>query len=90
MGDNDVHIITTLYDIQNALGRIEANGTTTKELIEKHVVDDKASFATIEAKVDTLRLSHAKQKGIMTALGVIGSGLGAGVGYLVERYVRGP
>jgi hypothetical protein len=90
MGENDVHIITTLYDMQNALGRIEANGTSTKELIEKHVAEDKATFITITASLDSLKLSHAKQKGFLTALGTGVSLVGAGLGYLVEHYVKGP
>jgi hypothetical protein len=89
MGDSDVHIITTLYDMQNALGRIEANGISTKELIEKHVAEDKSTFITITDSVDVLKISHAKQKGFMSALGLVGTTVGAGVGYLIERYIRG-
>lgn len=70
-------------DIQRTLGRIEQKVDGNLQWMTKHVADD----AKVADAVIALQVSHAKQRGFMSALGVVGSVLGAGIGYLVERWV---
>ena len=68
-----------------ALGRIEQKVEDTKSSLVQHAQDDKAMAVDIR----TIQLRLAKQRGFMTALTSVGSVVGAGVGYLVERWITG-
>jgi hypothetical protein len=78
-----------LMEIQRSLGRIEAKADAFSAALAQHASDDKATFKHLFENVEVLKLASAKQKGALTVLGVFGSMLGAGVGYLVERFIRG-
>lgn len=74
-----------LYQIQNSLGRIEQKIDSHIDNFRKHEEEDRAA----RAELDKLRLGSARQKGFITALTTVGSVLGAGIGYLIERVTIG-
>jgi hypothetical protein len=85
----EVHVITTLYDIQKALGRIEQKVDDSRAWQDTHATEDKTNFAVLDASLENIKLAGAKQKGFLTAVGGIAAVLGSGVGYLVEHYIVG-
>ncbi len=72
-----------------ALGRIEQKIDSAAGSLVQHVADDKVVAKALFERIEVLQLSHAKQKGALTVLGTVGSMLGAGVGYLIERWTLG-
>lgn len=78
-----------LMDIQRALGRIEAKTDVYASSLTQHVADDKVVAKALFERIETLQLASAKQKGALTVLGALGSMIGAGVGYLLERFIFG-
>ena len=66
-----------------ALSRIETKVDGTMQWLGKHVEDDKK----MAADINTLALSHAKQRGFFSALAAGGSLLGAGIGYIIEKWL---
>jgi hypothetical protein len=88
MGDIDIQLSGVLGDIQQSLGRIEQKVDGTSAWMHQHALDDKTQFEEISSKVDTLRIAGAKQRGFISALGAVGTAVGAGVGYLIERWAR--
>jgi hypothetical protein len=72
-----------------ALSRIETKIDTAASSLQQHVADDKEVAKALFGRIETLQLSHARQKGALTVLGTVGSMLGAGVGYLIERWTVG-
>lgn len=74
-----------LFQIQNSLGRIEQKIDSHVDNFRKHEESDAKAYKAI----DELRLGSARQKGFITALTTVGSVLGAGIGYLIERVTIG-
>lgn len=74
-----------LYQIQNSLGRIEQKIDSHITSFKQHELSD----ATYYKAIDDLRLNSARQKGFISALVSVGSVLGAGIGYLIERVTIG-
>lgn len=70
-----------LGEIRQALGRIEQKIDTHTTLFADHVKDDRQAYAAIIQ----LRETAARQKGFLTAVGVMGSGLGAALGWVLEK-----
>ena len=52
-----------------------------REAFAKHIEDDRKAYGAI---ID-LKVAQANQRGFLTALGLAASGLGAALGWLVER-----
>jgi hypothetical protein len=52
---------------------------------------DNFGSALITAQEDVLRLkiSQARQRGFITALGAVGTAIGAGIGYVIDVLIRG-
>jgi hypothetical protein len=67
-----------MMDIQRTLGRVETKVDGSLKWLEKHATD-----------IKELQLAQARQKGALKVLGIVGSTIGAGVGYLVERITLG-
>ena len=78
-----------LLEISRSLGRIEQKIDNNAAALTQHAADDKVVSKALFDRIETLQLSAAKQKGALTVLGTVGSMLGAGIGYLIERIVRG-
>lgn len=73
--------------IFSSLGRIEQKIDGHIGVVSAHVEHDEKVQKALFERVEFLQLSHAKQKGALTVLGAVGSMLGAGVGYLIERFI---
>jgi hypothetical protein len=71
-----------IQSVFSALGRIEQKIDGHTDWMKKHVEDDKLMAVDIKA----LQVSHARQKGFLTALTALGSVLGAGVGYAIDIF----
>ena len=78
-------LMSVLLDIKGQTGEMKAHIATTAEALQRHIDDDKVLGTAIQ----TLQLGAARQRGFLTALTSVGSVLGAGVGYLVERVMFG-
>jgi hypothetical protein len=72
-----------------ALSRIETKVDGFKSDLVAHIADDKNTNKFLYDNIQKLNLGAARQKGIMTALGAVGTVLGAGVGYAVDLLTRG-
>ena len=68
-----------------SLARIEQKIDGHSEWMKSHVADDKIMADNI-AK---LQVSHARQKGFLTAISAVGTVIGAGVGYAIDIFTRG-
>lgn len=78
-----------LLEMSRTLGRIEQKIDSGTAALAQHVADDKEIARALFGRIEVLQAGANKQKGFMTALGVVGSALGAGVGYLIERVTIG-
>ena len=86
MGEvTNLDLMTVLLDIKKDLGDTGARITSTTELLAQHIADDKALLNGVRTDITTIQMQGAKQRGFLAALTSVGSVLGAGVGYLVER-----
>jgi Protein of unknown function (DUF1515) len=74
-----------LIKMSESLGRIEQKVDGTLMWMTKHVADDKVMADDIKA----LQLVHARQSGALKVWGIVGSALGAGLGYVIERITLG-
>lgn len=69
-----------------ALGRIEQKLDGHIDSVEKHVQHDQDVHKLLFDRVETLQFAHAKQKGFFSAIAAVGSVVGAGIGYVIEKY----
>lgn len=81
----DTDLAQALATIQHSLGNIEGKLDSHVDAFKAHVEDDKKAYSAIVS----LKESQARQKGFMTALAMVASGLGAGLGWIVERLLGG-
>lgn len=72
-----------------SLARIEQKIDSAAGTLAQHALDDKAIQKALFDRVEVLQLGQAKQKGFLSALAAVGSVLGAGVGYIIERITLG-
>jgi len=75
--------------IREMLGRIDSKLDGLATTVTAHAAHDETVQKALFERVEALQLSHAKQKGAIAMLGTVGSMLGAGVGYLIERWTIG-
>ena len=68
-----------------ALARIEQKIDGHAETMESHARHDETVHAAIFARVETLQLSHARQKGFITAVASLAGLLSAGVVYTIQK-----
>lgn len=66
------------------LSRIEQKIDSHIDVMEKHTAHDETVHVALFSRVEALQLSHAKQRGFITAVVSLGSIVGAGVGYAIE------
>lgn len=86
MGDvSNSDLMNVLLDVKERTGAMQAHIETTATILKDHIEDDKQMLLSIQ----TLQLGAARQKGFLTALTSVGSLLGAGLGYLIERVTIG-
>ena len=78
-----------LFEMNRTLGRIEEGIKNNALALTNHIADDKATSKFLFERLETMQASANKQKGALTVLGALGSMLGAGIGYLAERFIRG-
>ena len=81
----DASLAQALGDIQRSLGNIEGKLDGHVDAFNKHIEMDLKAYKAI----GDLQQAHARQRGFLSAVGVMGSGLGALCGWLVERIVSG-
>jgi hypothetical protein len=75
--------------IREALGRIEQKIDGSVTLLAQHTGDDKVIAKALFDRIEVLQLGAAKQKGALRVWGIVGSTVGAGIGYLIERVTLG-
>lgn len=86
---SDDQIYEMLGTMRESLGRIEQKTDTTLAWMAKHSEAQTTDLAKITTDLTDVRLIQAKQKGFMSALGIVGTLAGSGIGYLVERWTLG-
>lgn len=77
-----------IAQVFGALGRIEQKVDGLGQTFTTHVADDQRIHKALFERIEPLQASMNKQKGALTILGAAGSIIGAGAGYLVERFLR--
>lgn len=74
-----------LFEMQRSLGRIEQKIDSAAAALADHAADDKTVQKALFERIEGLQMSHARQKGFITALTSLGSVIGAVGGYVAER-----
>ena len=72
-----------------SLGRIEQKIDSHIDTVVNHVAHDEMVQKALFERVETLQLAHAKQKGAIKMIGMVGSAVGAGIGYVAEKIFFG-
>ena len=72
-----------------SLGRIEQKIDSHIDTVANHVAHDEMVQKALFERVETLQLAHAKQKGAIKMIGMVGSAVGAGIGYVAEKIFFG-
>lgn len=70
-----------------ALGRIESKLDSHVDTVEKHVAHDETIQKLLFERIETLQLSHARQKGFVTALVAAGSAIAGAIGWALEYFL---
>jgi hypothetical protein len=78
-------IYSVLLDLKGAMGKIEGTMDANAKAFSDHCAAD----ARMAVDVSKLQLGVARQRGFLTALGAVGTALGAGVGYAIDILARG-
>jgi hypothetical protein len=78
-----------LMEINRTLGRIEQKIDGNAQALRDHVSNDEKTHKFFFDQITPLQTAANKQKGFMSALAIFGSLIGAGIGYVVERLIRG-
>lgn len=78
-------LMMVLLEIKDDMGSLKAKAEGHTAWMTKHVEDDKV----LAGKIADIQLIQAKQRGFLTAIGVIGSILGSVGGWLFERFGLG-
>jgi hypothetical protein len=78
-----------LMEIQRSLGRIEQKIDGNAGTLTAHIAHDETVSKALFERIEALQLSAARQKGFVAALMSIGTVLGSGAGYLLERLTFG-
>jgi hypothetical protein len=78
-----------LMDIQRTLGRIEQKADSTIAWMTKHSAQNETDIGKLTGDLKVLELDHARQRGALKVWGIVGSTLGAGIGYLIEKVTIG-
>lgn len=71
-------LMQVLLDIKGDVGALKGSSAMQLDGLKNH-----------SERIGALEASNAKQKGFLTALTSVGSVMGAGVGYLIERVTFG-
>ena len=82
-------IFNQLINMSGNIARVEAKIDNHAMNLAAHVADDKISDAAYVAAIEGLKLSHARQRGFIAAISVVGTAVSAGVGYMVDLMARG-
>lgn len=82
-------IYEMLGTMRESLGRIEQKADSTLTWMAQHSATQAKDLGVITTDITDLKLAQAKRKGFMSAIGVIGTVVGSGIGYLVERWTLG-
>ncbi len=78
-------IYNLLINMKGDLGRLEGKVDGHAEKLSAHIEDDKL----LNASIQKLQLSQAKQRGFVAAISTIGAVVGAGLGAAVDYITRG-
>lgn len=81
----DTDLAKALGDIQHSLGNIEGQLGSHIAAFQQHVKDD----AAMAADLKTLEIAYARQRGFAKAVTLVGTTVGATVGWLIERFGLG-
>jgi hypothetical protein len=74
-------VLSALGDIQRTLGKIDGKLESHIDSFRAHVEDDRKAYAALIS----LKEGQARQKGFLTAIGMFGSGVGAALGWIIQR-----
>jgi hypothetical protein len=74
-----------LYEIQRSLGRIEQKIDSAASSLIAHTEHDETVQKALFERIEQLQMSHARQKGFITALTSLGAVIGSVSGYVAER-----
>jgi hypothetical protein len=83
VSNND--LMVTLLAIKQDIGELQGDLRGHATAFAEHLKSD----AVLTESVRELELAAAKQRGFIRAIGLVGSGLGAAVGYLLEKLMLG-
>jgi hypothetical protein len=78
-------IYSVLLDLKGDMGEMKGTLVAQGKAFADHIVAD----AMMAKDIGKLQQSNARQRGFLTALGAVGTALGAGVGYAVDILARG-
>jgi hypothetical protein len=78
--------IEQIERVFGALSRIETKIDSHVDHMEAHVANDQTVHTALYARVESLQLAHARQKGFFSALAAGGSAIGAAIGFVIEKY----
>lgn len=81
---NNSDLLDVLMEMKEDLGAVKQNQETQTAWMTAHVAEDKLMARDIQ----TLTMTHARQKGFMTAVVAIGSFISGAIGYAVEFFHR--
>lgn len=80
MSDEILGVLTAIHkDVGEIKGKLDSHVAA----FEQHVADDRQAYSAIIG----LKTAQARQRGFLTAVGVMGSGMGAALGWLVEKLI---
>lgn len=75
--------------IFGSLSRIEQKIDSHIDTVANHVAHDEMVQKALFERVEGLQLAHAKQRGAIKMIGMVGSAVGAGIGYVAEKIFFG-
>jgi hypothetical protein len=78
-------IYGVLLTLKGDMGELKGTMAANAKAFTDHVIAD----ASMAKDIARLQLGVARQRGFLTALGAVGTALGAGVGYAIDILARG-
>ena len=81
-------LMQVLLQVKEDIGETKQKILSTSELLANHIGVDTVVQSALRTDMTTLQLGQAKQHGFLLALSSIGSVLGIGIGYLIQRWTH--
>jgi F0F1-type ATP synthase assembly protein I len=86
MSDNisNTDLMNVLLSLKGDVGELKGHVSGTQLILAAHILEDKA----LTADVQKLQFSQQRQRGFVAAVSAIGAVVGAGIGVVVDLFVR--